>query len=92
MKAYIGVDADSGLVRTVVGTAANVNDLKVASQLLRGEEHAAFGGDAGYQDGHSGSKPRGKLPCGHVAMRPRKRKLLNPFVEPDFMAERVEKM
>lgn len=30
MKAHIGVDAASGLVHTVVGTAANVNDLNVA--------------------------------------------------------------
>ena len=27
MKAHIGVDADSGLVHTVVGTAANVHDV-----------------------------------------------------------------
>ncbi len=27
MKAHIGVDADSGLVHTVIGTAANVNDV-----------------------------------------------------------------
>jgi IS5 family transposase len=39
MKAHIGVDAASGLVHTVVGTAANVNDLNVAGQLLHGEEH-----------------------------------------------------
>ena len=27
MKAHIGVDADSGLVHSVVGTAANVHDV-----------------------------------------------------------------
>ena len=27
-----------------------------------------------------------------MAMRPGKRKKLNPFIEPDFIAERVEKM
>ena len=27
MKAHIGVDPDSGLVHTVVGTAANINDM-----------------------------------------------------------------
>lgn len=31
MKCHIGVDADSGLVHTVVGTAANVNDVTQAS-------------------------------------------------------------
>jgi IS5 family transposase len=47
MKAHIGVDADSGLVHTVVGTAANVNDVTQAHALLHGEETHAFG-DAGY--------------------------------------------
>ena len=35
MKAHIGVDADSGLVHTVIGTAANVNDVTQASGLLQ---------------------------------------------------------
>jgi IS5 family transposase len=48
MKAHIGVDAQSGLVHTVVGTAANVSDINVAGALLHGQEQAAFG-DAGYQ-------------------------------------------
>lgn len=34
MKAHIGVDADSGLVHTVIGTAANVNDVTQAAGLL----------------------------------------------------------
>lgn len=34
MKAHIGVDADSGLVHTVIGTAANVNDVTQAHALL----------------------------------------------------------
>src|SRR5213592_449919 len=89
MKAHIGVDSTSGLVHTVVGTAANVNDLNVAGQLLHGEEHAAFG-DAGYQGVHE--RPEAAGPTWHVAMRPGKRKKLNPFIEPDFVAERVEKM
>ncbi len=89
MKAHIGVDAASGLVHTVVGTAANVNDLNVAGQLLHGEEQAAFG-DAGYQGVHKRAEAAG--PTWHVAMRPGLRRQLNPFIEPDFVAERVEKM
>ena len=89
MKAHIGVDAASGLVHTVVGTAANVNDLNVAGQLLHGEEHAAFG-DAGYQGVHK--RPEAAGPTWHVAMRPGLRRKLNPFIEPEFIAERVEKM
>ncbi len=37
MKAHIGADAESGLVHTVVGTAANVNDVTQAHALLHGE-------------------------------------------------------
>ena len=89
MKAHIGVDAQSGLVHTVVGTSANVNDLNVAGALLHGDEEAAFG-DAGYQGVHK--RPEAVGPTWHVAMRPGKRKLLNPFIAPDIAAERVEQM
>ncbi|KVA46786.1 transposase [Burkholderia cepacia] len=47
MKAHIGVDADSGLVHSVVGTSANVSDISQAHALLHGHEQEAFG-DAGY--------------------------------------------
>ena len=89
MKAHIGVDAQSGLVHTVAGTAANVNDLNMAGALLHGNEEAAFG-DAGYQGVHK--RPEAAGPTWHVAMRPGLRRKLNPFIEPDFVAERVEKM
>ena len=48
MKAHIGVDADSGLVHTVISTAANVHDVTQANALLHGQESSAHG-DAGYQ-------------------------------------------
>jgi IS5 family transposase len=89
MKAHIGVDAHSGLVHTVVGTPANVNDLNVAGQLLQGDEHAAFG-DAGYRGVHK--RPEAAGPVWHVAMRAGERRKLNPFIEPEFVAERVEQM
>lgn len=47
MKAHIGVDAQSGLVHTLVTTAANLNDVTQAHRLLHGKEQQAFG-DAGY--------------------------------------------
>jgi transposase, IS5 family len=76
-------------VHTVAGTAANVNDLTMAGALLHGDEEAAFG-DAGYQGVHKRAEAAG--PIWHVAMRPGKRRKLNLFIEPDFVAERVEKM
>lgn len=88
MKAHIGVDAASGLVHSVVCTSANVNDLNVAGQLLHGDEEAAFG-DAGYQGVHK--RPEAEGPTWHVAMRAGKRRKLNPFIEPQFLAEQAEK-
>ena len=38
MKTDIGVDAQSSLVHTVAGTAANVNALNMAGALLHGQE------------------------------------------------------
>ena len=47
MKAHIGADAESGLVHTVRGTAANVNDVVEANALLHGDETDAFGDATG---------------------------------------------
>ncbi len=47
MKAHIGVDVASGLVHTVVSTAANEADITRTAALLHGQEEAVFG-DAGY--------------------------------------------
>ncbi|SAK95662.1 transposase, IS4 family protein [Caballeronia glebae] len=38
MKAHVGVDAESGLVHTVIGTAANVHDINAVPSLLHGGE------------------------------------------------------
>jgi IS5 family transposase len=47
MKAHIGADAESGLVHTVVTTAANEADVEVAAELLHGKEEVVYA-DAGY--------------------------------------------
>ena len=47
MKAHIGVDAESGLVHTVVGTSANEADVTQTGHLLHGNEKDVFL-DAGY--------------------------------------------
>lgn len=76
MKAHIGVDADSGLVHTVVGSAANVNDVTQASQLVHGEEADVFA-DAGYQGVAKREEVQGINANWHVAMRPGKRRALD---------------
>src|SRR3990167_9765647 len=74
MKAHIGVDADSGLVHTVIGTAANVNDVTQGHGLLHGDETVVFA-DAGYQG--AAKRPEATGVDWHVAMRPGKRRALD---------------
>ena len=95
MKVHIGVDADSGLVHTVIGTAANVNDVTQAAGLLHGKEKHAWG-DAGYQgvdkrQEMQGSKAKAKIKW-HVAMRPGKRKALDANRELHKLLEKVERL
>ena len=47
MKAHIGVDVASGVVHTVIGTAANEADINQTAALLHGQESDVFA-DAGY--------------------------------------------
>lgn len=47
LKAHIGVDQESGLVHTLVTTAANVSDISQTPALLHGQEEEAWL-DAGY--------------------------------------------
>ena len=89
MKAHIGVDAESGLVHTVVTTAANISDVTQAYQLLHGEETVAFG-DAGYQGVEKREENRATPVKWYVAMRPGKRKAL-PDTECGRLDELIEK-
>ena len=75
MKAHIGADAESGLVHTVRGTEANVNDVVEANAPLHGDETNAFG-DAGCQRANKRANKRvdAQPSVGwHVAMRVGKR-------------------
>ena len=76
MKAHIGVDAESGLVHTVIGTAANVSDITQAAALLHGEETDVFA-DAGYQGVAKREEAQVAAVNWHLAMRPGKRRALD---------------
>lgn len=76
MKAHIGVDAHSGLVHTVIGTAGNVSDISQAQNLLHGDETMAFG-DAGYQGVEKRLEHLETPVQWHTAMRPGKRRKLD---------------
>jgi Transposase and inactivated derivatives, IS5 family len=64
----IGVDADSGLVHSVVGTAANVSDVSQAHALLHGHEEEAFA-DAGYIGVDKRDEMKGKTVKWHFAAK-----------------------
>lgn len=89
MKVQIGVDAKSGLVHSVVGTAANVHDVTEVCTVLQGKE-----GDAWVDAGHHGSHKRAaaEKPSWHVAMHPGLRRQLSPFIEQDAMAQQAQKI
>ena len=90
MKAHIGADAESGLVHTVRGTAANVNDVVEANSLLHGDETDAFG-DAGYQGAHKRADAQPGVDW-HVAMRPGKRRALDKSQPIGAMTDEVERI
>jgi IS5 family transposase len=90
MKAHIGVDAESGLVHTVRGTAGSVNDVVEANSLLHGQESDVFA-DAGYQG--AGKRPDARAGVNwHIAMRPGKRKALDKTKLVDQLTEQVERI
>ncbi len=62
----------TGIVHTVIGTAANVNDVTQAHSLLHGEEELVLG-DAGYQGVEKREENRCLSVRWHIAMRPGKR-------------------
>lgn len=67
MKAHIGVDADSGLVHTVITTAANEADVNQIADLLHGKEEDVYA-DSGYR-GAASRVGREDLNW-HIAARP----------------------
>jgi IS5 family transposase len=75
MKVHVGVDKDSGLIHSVVTTAANVHDLTPAAELLHGDEEVVYG-DAGYQGIAKRPEIEGTSAEFRVAMRPGKRRAL----------------
>jgi IS5 family transposase len=89
MKAHIGVDADFGLVHTVIGTAANVHDVTQGHGLLHGDEQVLFA-DAGYQGADRREEASGV--DWHVAMRLVKRKVLDENSPWGNLLDKAEQM
>ena len=89
MKAHIGVDADSGLVHTVIGTAANVNDVTQGHGLLHGAETVVFA-DAGYQGADKRLEATGV--AWQVAMGPGKRRALDKQTKLGALLDKAEQL
>ena len=68
MKAHIGVDTESGLVHSVVGTAANVADVTQVDKLLHGDENMV-GADAGYTGVEKRTEHEGREVIWQIAAR-----------------------
>ena len=88
MKVHIGADAQSGLVHTLIGTAANVHDVTQAQALLHGDETDVFG-DAGYLGVEKREENLALPLTWHIAMRPSKRKALPKTTAGELM-EKLE--
>lgn len=55
-KAHSGVDAGSGYVHTITGTAANVHDIDETAKLIREDNEAVYGGS-----GYCGAEKREEI-------------------------------
>ena len=91
MKAHIGADGDSGLVHTVVGTAANIADVSQTEHLLHGEEEVVFA-DAGYIGAEKREALKDKQVKWRIAMKRGKLKAMaeGPIKELTRRAERLK--
>lgn len=76
MKAHIGVDAESGLVHTLVTTAANVHDVTLARDLAHCDETDVFV-DSCYRGIEKREEVKDLQVNWHIAMMPGKPRALN---------------
>ncbi|AGK49827.1 transposase DDE domain protein [Burkholderia thailandensis MSMB121] len=74
-KAHIGVDAELGLVHSVVGTAANISNVLRANVLPPGNEESAFD-DAGYVGLDMRDEMKSKPVMWYVALKRSKIKVM----------------
>ena len=80
MKAHIGVDSETGIVHSLSTTAANAHDVTEAHNLLHSGERVVWC-DAGYQGVHKRWENLGLEIDWQVAMRPGKRRKLDPVCD-----------
>jgi transposase, IS5 family len=89
MKGHIGVDADSGIVHSVVGTSGHVSDISQAHALLHGKERGVLA-DAGYQGVDKRPENKNTSVTWYVAQRPGKRRALEKNAVLGQLNEQIE--
>ncbi|MFT3815808.1 MAG: IS5 family transposase [Acidovorax sp.] len=90
MKCHIGVNIESGLIHTVRGTSGAVNDVIEANSLVRASDREVYA-DAGYQG--AGKRPDARSDVAwHIAMRPGKRRQLDPAKRIEALTEQLERV
>ena len=90
MKCHIGVDLESGLVHTVRGTSGAVNDVTEANSLVRPSDREVYA-DAGYRGADKRPDARADVSW-NIAMRPGKRRTLDPTKPIEALTEQLEKV
>jgi IS5 family transposase len=88
MKAHIGADTHTGLVHTVVCTAANVADVTQTHRLLRGTDRTVHG-DSGYTGAEKREENAHRRVDWHIAEKPSVRRA-RPAGEYRELCERLE--
>lgn len=72
-KAHTGADRDSGMVHTVISTAASVSDISQAADLLHGSETQVHA-DAGYVGGEKREEVKAEDPTARIDWQVAKRR------------------
>lgn len=72
MKVHSGVDAGSGYVHTITGTAANVHDIEETAQLIREDDEVVYG-DSGYSGAEKREEIRSDSHLSKIEFRTNKR-------------------
>ena len=88
MKMHNAVDAESGLIHTVVYTPANVHDVTQVGNLLHGQEEYVWG-DSGYRGADKREENKDRKVKWAIAMRPGKRSRLDKASEPEMWIEQT---
>ena len=91
MKAHIGVEAESGLIDTLLTTPASTHDITQAQDLVHDQETDVFA-DAGFRGIEKREAAKDLQVNWYIAMMPAKRRVLNLETVSGQVREAAEKI